>query len=461
MKSRLTLACVGAAAVVAAGGFVGTGAGAVAAPHQPQRRPPSVRRPRTILQRRPRSRSGAPRPGARSSRPARAGSSVSENFGNKFPGEAAVYMGIVHVAIYDAAVAINGGYQPYATTPAPRPTRPPRPRSRPRRTTRSSGLQPQLGANQTILDTDYARLPGRAPGRHGRRRTGSRSASRSPQAVLALRANDGPSATRRSPTSARRRPGPASGNPTRPAPVLGLRLPGMRPLALRSASQFRPDGPNAADQPRSTPTTSTRSRTSAASTARPGRPSRRPGAVLDRPRRPAVERRHAPPRRRPRARPRADRPDAGDGARRRRRRDDRLLRRQVPLLVLAPLPGHPAGGHRRQPRHRGRPDLAAARHDAELPRVPVGARLPQHRGRHAPWTPSSAPTRSRFTLDSRAPGSPDARTRTYDRLHDVVKDVDTARVLVGFHFRNSDQQGTSLGRKVGRYITDHYFQPLR
>ena len=66
-----------------------------------------------------------------------------------------------------------------------------------------------------------------------------------------------------------------------------------------------------------------------------------------------------------------------------------------------------------------------------------------------------------FTLDSRAPGLPTAaRTRSYARLHDVVKDVDVARVLVGFHFRNSDQQGTNLGRKVGEYITDHYFQPL-
>src|ERR1700747_2664366 len=37
-----------------------------------------------------------------------------ENYGNKFPGEAAVYMGIVHAAIYDAAVAIEGGYHPYA-----------------------------------------------------------------------------------------------------------------------------------------------------------------------------------------------------------------------------------------------------------------------------------------------------------------------------------------------------------
>src|SRR6516225_7777328 len=38
----------------------------------------------------------------------------TENFGNKFPGDAAVYMGIAHVAIYDAAVAIEGGYRPYA-----------------------------------------------------------------------------------------------------------------------------------------------------------------------------------------------------------------------------------------------------------------------------------------------------------------------------------------------------------
>ena len=39
----------------------------------------------------------------------------AENFGNKFPGEAAVYMGIVHAAIFDAAVAIQGGYRAYAT----------------------------------------------------------------------------------------------------------------------------------------------------------------------------------------------------------------------------------------------------------------------------------------------------------------------------------------------------------
>jgi hypothetical protein len=66
-----------------------------------------------------------------------------------------------------------------------------------------------------------------------------------------------------------------------------------------------------------------------------------------------------------------------------------------------------------------------------------------------------------LTLTSRAPGLPDpARIRTYDRLQDVVKDVDWARVLVGFHFRNSDLQGSALGRKVGRYVADNYFQPV-
>ena len=60
-----------------------------------------------------------------------------------------------------------------------------------------------------------------------------------------------------------------------------------------------------------------------------------------------------------------------------------------------------------------------------------------------------------FTLDSRVTGT----TRHYDRLQDVVTDVDLARVLVGFHFLSSDLQGSALGRKVGRYVADHDFQP--
>ena len=32
----------------------------------------------------------------------------------KFPGEGAMLMGIVHAAIYDATVAVDGGFRPYA-----------------------------------------------------------------------------------------------------------------------------------------------------------------------------------------------------------------------------------------------------------------------------------------------------------------------------------------------------------
>ena len=49
---------------------------------------------------------------------------------------------------------------------------------------------------------------------------------------------------------------------------------------------------------------------------------------------------------------------------------------------------------------------------------------------------------------------------TYERLHDVVKDVDWAPVLVVFHFRNSDMQDSNLGPRSGRYVALHYFQPV-
>jgi hypothetical protein len=62
-----------------------------------------------------------------------------------------------------------------------------------------------------------------------------------------------------------------------------------------------------------------------------------------------------------------------------------------------------------------------------------------------------------FTLDSRATHT----TREYKRLHNIVKEVDWARILVGFHFRNSDLQGSRLGGEVGRYVVHHYFQPVR
>ena len=117
----------------------------------------------------------------------------SENYGNKFPGEAAVYMGIVHAAIYDAALAIEGGYQPYAIAlEAPRGTSAAAAVATAAHHT-LIGLQPALGltpAQQAILDGDYAAYLAAIPddaregGRDRGRRAGGRGRARA-------RANDG------------------------------------------------------------------------------------------------------------------------------------------------------------------------------------------------------------------------------------------------------------------------------
>jgi hypothetical protein len=59
-----------------------------------------------------------------------------------------------------------------------------------------------------------------------------------------------------------------------------------------------------------------------------------------------------------------------------------------------------------------------------------------------------------FSLDSRVTGT----TREFQRLHDAVDDVGVARILAGFHFRHSVDVGTQLGRSVGRYVAGHAFQ---
>src|SRR5207244_2035627 len=113
-----------------------------------------------------------------------------------------------------------------------------------------SGLQPALGltpAQQAILDGDYANYLAAIP--DGTAKTnGIAIGKQVAAAVVALRTNDG---REKNPTLADLNPPPPGpgvwepnpGNP--PPPVVGLRLPGITPLALKSASQFRPDGPTA------------------------------------------------------------------------------------------------------------------------------------------------------------------------------------------------------------------------
>jgi hypothetical protein len=386
----------------------------------------------------------------------------TENFGNKFPGEAAVYMGIAHVAIYDAAVAIEGGYRPYTTTPTAPPNTSPEAAIATAAYDTLTGLQPQLGANQTILANDYvaytAAIPAGTPAEQAAKQNGIDVGRQVAQAVLALRVNDGRGCNTTLQDLGLPAPGPGVWQPNPTGAVLGLCLPGMRPLALRSASEFRPDGPNAlTSQEYAEDFNQVKDLGRLESATRTPDQTNEALFWTDH-----------------------DIRQWNDGLLKLAHDQGLDLLRSARMLAMA----HVAGGdamiacfdakyHYWFWRPYQAIHLAEADNNpdtvADPTWQPLGAtpNFPEYPSAHACHSTAVVEAldaffgtdRVSFTLTSRAPGVT-VRTRTYVRLHDIVKDVDWARVLVGFHFRNSDLQGSALGRKIGRYVARNYFQRL-
>jgi hypothetical protein len=450
MKAQLALA----AGMVAAVGFAGNGAGGAAATAPATQCAPAANYPAattTIAYWSTEARC--------SIIPAGPGGVFGlENFGNKFPGEAGVYMGIVQVSIYDAAVSIAGGYKPYAATPrAPARTSPDAAIATAAYDT-LTGLQPQLGASQTILDADYtsymSAIPDGPP-----KQDGVTVGAQAAQAVLALRVNDGRGCTTAVTDLGPPAPGPGVWQPE-PGTVLGLCLPGMRPLGLRSPSQFRPDGPNALTSSQyAADFNQVKSLGRADSTTRTTAQTNQALFWTDN---------------------------------NTRQWNDALLRlaatrglslvKTARMLAMANVAAGDAQIACFDAKYHywfWRPDQAIpqAGTDANPNTVadptwkPLGTtpNFPEYPSAHACSSTAVAGAMTAFfgtgqvplTFDSRAPGlTGAARTRTYERLHEVVKDVDQARVIIGFHFRNSTLEGSTLGSKVSSYITNNYFRPL-
>jgi hypothetical protein len=378
----------------------------------------------------------------------------SENFGNKFPGEAAVFMGIVHVAIYDATVAIEGGYEPYAIALSA-------PDASPEAAIATAahdtlvGL-PALGLSSTqqaILDGDYVAYMSAiadGPAKDSGIEVGRKVAA----GVLALRANDG---LERDPSLADLNPPPPGPGVWQPAAgaVLGLRLPGVRPLALQSASQFRPDGPN--------PLSSQEYAQDFNQVKDVGR--------IDSATRTAEQTIEA------RFWTDHDLRQWNDGMLHLAADRGLALVQTARMLAMA----HVAGGDAMiacfdakyhywfwRPYQAipladtdANPDTVA---DPSWRPLGVTPNFPEYPSAHACHSTAVVEALDAFSGTDKVPFTLDSRvtqtTREYERLRDIVKDVDWARVLVGFHFRDSDRQGTALGRKVGRNVADHHFQPV-
>ncbi len=382
----------------------------------------------------------------------------AENYGNKFPGEAAVYMGIVHAAIYDAAVAIEGGYQPYAIDVTAPPDASPEAAIATAAHHVLVGLQPALGltpAQEDALDQRYDDYLAAIPESTESKDDGIAVGEQVAEAVVALRQNDGRESNPvlGQPPFVPPPPGPGVWDPGT-SQAVGLRVPGIRPLGLESASQFRPDGPD--------PLTKNRYAKDFEEVKELGR---------------------------------------FDSATRTEEQtaaalfwtDHDLRQWNDGLLGLAAAHGldlvqtarmlamaHVSGGDAmiacfdaKYTYWYWRPYQAIPRahtdgNDATEPDTTWSPlrptpNFPEYPSAHACHTTALSESLHRFfgtdqvslSLDSRITG----KTRVYDHLHDVVTDVNQARVLAGFHFFNSDAEGAKLGRKVSHYVVERFFLP--
>jgi hypothetical protein len=368
--------------------------------------------------------------------------------GRRFPGEAAVYMGIVHATIYDAVVAIKGGYQPYAITPI---------------------VPPNTSVDAAVATAAHRVLVGRFPDQQGSlddvylaylngipdstaKTNGILVGEEVGIGMLLLRANDGLDSVV---PYFQRPPGPGVYEPTAPAPPLGTRMPRVRPLALEYASQFRPAGPPAL-----------RSREYARDFDEVKILGRLASSVRS----------------------------AEQTAVARFWTDHDVPQWNRNLLRLADAGGltaietarmlamaHVAGGDAmigcfdaKYHYLSWRPIHAIHRADTDgnshtvpdptwQPLLPT-PNHPEYPSAHACHTTAIAealesffgPGRLRFSIDSVVTGE----TRYYKRFREVAEEVNNARVWAGFHFRYSQEDGSRLARKVARFVVRRFFQPL-
>jgi hypothetical protein len=90
---------------------------------------------------------------------------------------------------------------------------------------------------------------------------------------------------------------------------------------------------------------------------------------------------------------------------------------------------------------------------------------PEYPSAHACWTAAVTETLASFfgedkrelTLDSALTGT----TREYGKFSEIAREVGDARTFAGIHFRFSTEDGSELGRRVARLVTRRHFRPLR
>lgn len=367
--------------------------------------------------------------------------------GKKFPGIAPVFMAIVQAAIYDAVIAIEGGYTPYATdVDAPA-------NSSPEAATAAAGHDALVGLfpdQKDALDATYASYLAGIPDGEAKD-NGIAVGQQAAAGILELRADDGRDDVV---DWVQPPPGPGVYEPTGPPPPLGVNMPFITPFILASSSQFRPQGPD---------------RLESKAYARDFNEIKELGRVDSQSRTPEQtevarfwsEFSLVQITRGLNALAMAQGLDIGQTA------------RMIVMANMASADGLIACFDSKYHYLFWRPIHAIQRADTDgneatepdpswTPLL-VTPNHPEYPSAHACSTTAIMETLAAFFGTQEVPFSLDSTvthtTHYYQRFKEVVPEVANARVWAGIHFRHSTDDGAKIGRKVANWMIQRFFLP--
>lgn len=368
-------------------------------------------------------------------------------------GSALVLEGIVQAAIYDATVAVDGGYEPFVAAPTV---------SRPASTAAAvaaaaRGVLVILVPGQAAsVGAQYAAYLATIPGGPAKA-NGISVGVQVAEAILAWRAGDGSDAqcndVDRRACWVQPPPGPGVFEPYPAPPPVDVKLKQVRPLTLTSNDQFRPDGPN--------PLTSAEYAEDFNEVKAYGRVD----SAVRTPEQTEVARFWAD--NTAVQWPRAERALALESG--------LSLSETARMLALAQVATADALLACFDGKYHyvfWRPRLAIRRADTDgnpaTEADPAWEPLlvvnhPEYPGAHGCGTTAATGAlgaffgtdKVAFSVDSNLTGT----TRYYNRFRDAAKEVYDARTWAGLHFRNSSMEGAWIGKKVARYVVANYFRP--
>jgi hypothetical protein len=361
--------------------------------------------------------------------------------------ESMVYIGLTQAAVYDAVIAIEGGFEPYRIVPGV----PPGSSAEAAAAAAAYGvLVNYFPAQKPALDAAYAASLAVIPDGSSEDR-GVLVGQQVAAGLVAARIDDG----RDDLEPFVPVPAPGVWRPTPPAflPAQTPWMATMKPLLLRSAAQFRPEPPPALRSRRY---------------ARDFEETRRYGAKNNSLRTAGqtetalfwtelVQAQHTRTLRNLVSRLGLD---LGDAA--------RALALGTTVMADAliacwdakfaygywrPVTAIPAGdtdGNRRTAPEPGWEPLAPTPNHPEYPSA--------HASVTAGLGAVVAELVGRDRIDLDVASTVTGTTRHFGHVGDLERDIEDARVYIGFHWRTSDEVGTQLARRVARWATQHYFR---